>query len=246
MATIAPAIPEIEYPSSDGEPMAETPVHRDVMLDLIDMLQAYFASEPDVYVSGNMLIYYVEGNADKSVSPDVFVTRGIPKLPEREIYQVWRERKGPSVVIEVTSSRTARADQRWKFDLYRDVLKVQEYFLYDPREKTLAGTSLCGYRLIDGQYELIAKTDGRLASEQLGLHLDLTAKELRLYDPNRGVYLLTRRETRAGMERESAARIAAEAEAQRESAARIAAEAEAERLRHELDALRRRGAPPSP
>ena len=79
------------------------------------------------------MMYYVEGNADKSVSPDVFVTVGIPKLPEREIYQVWREGKGPDVVIEVTSPTTARVDQRRKFDLYRDVLKVSEYFLFDPR-----------------------------------------------------------------------------------------------------------------
>ena len=57
MATVASAPPEIEYPSSDGEPMAETPLHRDVMLDLIAMQKAHFAAEPDVYVSGNMMMY---------------------------------------------------------------------------------------------------------------------------------------------------------------------------------------------
>src|SRR5438874_3484377 len=189
MATAASAPPEIEYPSSDGEPMAETPLHRDVMFDLIAMLKAHFAAEPDVYVSGNMMMYYVEGNADKWVSPDVFVTRDIPKLPEREIYQVWREGKGPDVVIEVTSRSTARVDQRRKFDLYRDVLKVREYILFDPREKTLAGASLVGYRLIDDQYELIPKTAGRLVSEVLGLHLEASRGQLRLYDPQDGAYL---------------------------------------------------------
>jgi Uma2 family endonuclease len=145
MATVASAIPEIEYPSSDGEPMGESPIHRNVMSDLIAMLSAYFADEPNVYVSGNMMMYYGEGNADRCLSPDVFVTRGIPKLPEREIYQIWREGKGPDVVIEVTSSSTARIDQRRKMDLYRDVLRVLEYFVFDPRERTLAGVSLCGY-----------------------------------------------------------------------------------------------------
>jgi len=259
MATVASTQTHVEYPTSDGEPMAETPVHRQVMADVIDMLQAYFASEPDVYVSGNMLMYYVEGNADKSVSPDVFVTKGIAKLPEREIYQVWREGKGPDVVIEVTSSSTARADQRWKFNLYRDVLKVREYFLFDPREKTLAGTSLCGYRLIDDGYELITKTNGRLASEELGLDLELSGTELRLYDPRRAVYLQSPREVREALQRESAARLAAEAQAQREAEARLAAEAQArreaearlavetemQRLRRELDALRHRSAPDS-
>ena len=241
MATVASAPPEIEYPSSDGEPMAETPIHRDVMSDLIATLGAYFADEPKVYVSGNMMMYYVEGKPEKSVSPDVFVTRDIPKLPERETYKLWVEKKGPDVVIEVTSKSTARVDQRWKFELYRDVLKVREYFMFDPRERTLAGASLCGYRLIDGQYELIPKTAGRLASEVLGLHLDVLDGELRLYDPERGVYLPTPREIRESLERESAARAAAEAQAQRESVARAEAEAEVERLRREIQALRGAG-----
>jgi Uma2 family endonuclease len=259
MATVAPAPPEIEYPSSDGEPMAETPLHRDLLFDQIAVLKAHFTAEPDVYVSGNMMMYYVEGNADKSVSPDVFVTFGIPKLPEREIYLVWREGKGPDVVIELTSKTTARIDQRRKFDLYRDVLKVQEYFLFDPREKTLAGASLVGYRLVDGEYQLIPRTECRLVSEVLGLHLEAAGEQLRLYDPERGVYLLTPQEIRealerehAALEREAAARTAAEAQAQRdraalerEAAARAAAEAEAAQLRRELEALRR-ATPPSP
>ena len=142
MATVPSAPPEIEYPASDGESMAETPVHRKIMSDLIFMLVVHFEGDPRAYVSG------VEGNADRSVSPDVFVTLGIPKRPERLTYKLWVEGKGPDVVIEVTSSSTARIDQRRKFDLYRDVLKVREYFMFDPREKTLAGVSLCGYRLI--------------------------------------------------------------------------------------------------
>ncbi len=107
MATVAVPSPEIHYPCTDGEPMAETPIHRDVMLDLIAMLKAHFAADPDVYVSGNMMMYYVDGVPEKWIAPDVFVTFGIPKLPEREIYQIWREGKGPDVVIEVTSRSTA-------------------------------------------------------------------------------------------------------------------------------------------
>ena len=37
--------------------MAETDVHRDLMVDFIQMLQHHFRDEP-VYVSGNLLIYY--------------------------------------------------------------------------------------------------------------------------------------------------------------------------------------------
>jgi Uma2 family endonuclease len=209
--------------------MAETPIHRDVMADLIAMLNTHFAAALDVYVSGNMMMYYVEGNPDKWISPDVFVTFGIPKLPEREIYRVWLEGKGPDVVIEVTSKSTARIDQRGKFGLYRDVLKVREYFLFDPREKTLAGTSLSGFRLVEGDYQLISKAEGRLPSEVLGLHLESSGQQLRLYNPMRGVYLLTPAETRVALERESAAR--------------QAAEAEVARLKREIEDLRRAAAP---
>jgi Uma2 family endonuclease len=242
MATTTSTLTEIEYPSSDGEPMAETPVHRDVMLDLIVMLKAYYEADPNVYVSGNMMMYYVEGNSDKSVSPDVFVTLGIPKLPEREIYQIWREGKAPDLVIEVTSTSTARVDQRRKFALYRDVLKVREYVMFDPREKTLAGASLCAYRLIDDEYELIPIVDGRVTSEVLGLQLEASGEHLRLFDPKQGSYLLTPDETRAALERETTARLAAEEVSQRETTARLAAEAEVEQLRCEIEALRRAAA----
>ena len=69
--------------------------------------------------------------------------------------------------------------------------------------------------------------------------------ELRFYDPKRGVYLPTPQEIREALERESAARAVAEAQAERESTARAVAEAEVERLRREIEALRS-GEPPGP
>ena len=40
---------EIEYPESDGKPMAETPVHMLVMWNTIQTLIAWFADDPKVY-----------------------------------------------------------------------------------------------------------------------------------------------------------------------------------------------------
>src|ERR1700677_1096502 len=114
----------IDYPTSDGRPMAETPVHRDVLMDSITTLQNRYEEDPNVYVSGNMLMYYVPGNKRKHVSPDVFVVFGIPKKPERDYYLVWEE-KSPDVVIEATSKSTFREDIKKK-ELYRLVLKVKE------------------------------------------------------------------------------------------------------------------------
>ena len=245
MATVASVLSEIEYPESDGEPMGETPIHRNQIAYVIDMLEDHYAADPDVYVSGNMMMYYVEGNPRKSVSPDVFVTLGIPKRPERRTYRTWVEGKGPDLTIEMHSRGTWRADVGWKLDLYRDVLKVREYFLFDPLEERPGVKALRGYRLVNGAYEPIPEIDGRLVSEVLGLHLEAAGEKLRLYDPRREAYLLTMKDARAALARVEAARRDAEVRAQQEAAARAAAEAEVERFRREIEELRR-AKPPGP
>jgi Uma2 family endonuclease len=231
--------------------MAETDLHRQDMVDLIETLKDYFAAEPNVYVSGNLLLYYVEGDPHKSVAPDVLVARGVPKLPPRRYYQVWIEGKAPDLVIEITSKKTRRQDQTKKKALYRDVLKVREYFQFDPTEDYLK-PSLQGVRLVEEQYVPIVPVAGRLPSVVLGLHLERRGTEMRLYDPATGRCLLTPPERAAAAEaerqQEAQARQRAEAAQQRAEAAQQRAEQEQqrveeenERLRQELAALRRAG-----
>lgn len=206
----APA--RIEYPSSDGQPMGETPVHRDCIIDALGALREFFAERPDVYVGGNMFLYYEEGNPRASVIPDVFVVIGAVKdeLREggwRETYKLWEEPKAPDFVLEVTLRSTRRQDQVRKRALYAR-LGVSEYFLYDPGEEYLA-PPLRGMRLGGSEYEPLAPVrlaDGRegVWSEVLGLHLSRRGQALRLHDPVAGRDLLTHRE-------EAAARRAAEA-----------------------------------
>src|SRR5437763_6227787 len=92
----------VRYPTSDGRPMAETDLHRDLMVNLIQILEYFFLNKPMVYVSGNLLIYFVPGNRRKHISPDVFVVFGVAKK-KRDYYLAWEEGKYPSVVIEITS-----------------------------------------------------------------------------------------------------------------------------------------------
>jgi hypothetical protein len=79
MAAIPLKHDDIYYPESDGRPMAETDLHMEVMFDLIHGLRRYYADDPDVYVSGNLLVYDVPGNPKSSFSPDTFVVKGVPK-----------------------------------------------------------------------------------------------------------------------------------------------------------------------
>jgi Uma2 family endonuclease len=161
--------------------MAETDDHRDLMLELIETLRAYYQGSPRVYVSGNLLVFYVPGDKRRHLSPDVFVVRRIPKH-NRENYLIWEEGKAPEVVIELTSKTTKKEDLGKKFTLYRDALQVREYYLFDPHRDYLQ-PPLQGYRLAKGEYVPIRWVAGRLPSKILGLHLEANGKELRLYDP---------------------------------------------------------------
>jgi len=76
----------------------------------------------------------------------------------------------------------------------------------------------------------ITPVAGRLPSEVLGLHLERSGVDLRLYDPAQGRWLPTPRE-RAEHERQRA---------EHERNERIRIEAEAQRLREEIAALRHR------
>ncbi len=165
------------YPTRDGKPMAETDLHRDLMVALMAMLRAYHAGQ-QVYVSGNLLVFYQQGNRRRHVSPDVFVVRGVENR-RRDNYLIWEEGKGPEVVIELTSSSTRNEDTNTKHQLYQDVLKVQEYFLFDPYANYL-NPPLQGYRLHRGIYRRIRAVQQRLPSQVLGLHLERAGSDLRL------------------------------------------------------------------
>src|SRR5206468_9734638 len=106
------------------------------------------------------------GNPRRHVAPDVFLVRGVAKEPPRDYYLLWKEEKGPDVVIEITSKTTRREDQKKKLILYRDVLKVPEYFQFDPTEDYLK-PPMQGHRLLGGQYVPIEPAGGRLASAVL-------------------------------------------------------------------------------
>ena len=226
----------VDYPTSDGRPMAETDLHRQGMMDLIEAIQARYAADPMCYVTGNLLLFYEEGNRRRHVSPDVMVAFDRPKLPPRDYYLLWEEGKAPDVVIELTSKTTRREDQRKKWVLYRDVLKVPEYFLFDPTSDWLK-PSPQGFRLVDGDYVPIEMTGGDvLPSAILGLGLVRRGQELRLFEGGR-MLLTPREQVIVEQARADAERRIAEAERVRADDA----EAQVARLLREIEAMRRPG-----
>ena len=199
------AAPTIVYPESDGKPMAETDVHRKLMMDFILILEDYFENNDDVYVSGNLLIYYERGNPRKSISPDVFVAFGVEKK-QRNTYLTWAEAQTPDFVLEVASPSTFSKDMGEKKELYASVLAVKEYYIYDPMGQIVP--SFVGYRLIDGEYQEIDFVNDRLLSETLGLALGEHDGNLRLYNPTTSQWLQTPQERAKNAEAELAKALA--------------------------------------
>jgi Uma2 family endonuclease len=154
-----PVVPkEIYYPETDGKPMAESDLHRERMYALIHLLQRYFAGQ-QVYVSGNLLIYYEEGNPRKSVAPDCFVVWGVePHF--RRVYKLWEEGERPQVVFEVSSKSTQREDLTTKMRLYAG-LGVEEYYIYDPTAEYL-DPPLAAFRLVGGGYVPMEPVNGEV------------------------------------------------------------------------------------
>lgn len=209
--------------------MAETDKHRRLMTYCVDGLTLHFADRTDeVYVSGNNFVFWEEGNPKARVSPDVYVVFGVEQR-QRDSYKAWEENGSlPAVVIEITSRKTYREDTDTKRPLYEQVLKVPEYFQFDPTGDYL-DPRLQGLRLnASGAYQSLSLATDRLRSEQLGLDLVMEGDTLRLYDPDAGRFLPSLME--------------AEARANDEAQARTTLEAEVARLRAELEAVLRRQA----
>ncbi|MFN6517671.1 MAG: Uma2 family endonuclease [Nostoc sp. CreGUA01] len=201
----------IEYPDEDGKPMAEGDLQRKCLVYATTVLDIYFQNHPDVYVAGNLFIYYEKGYPESVVAPDVFVVFGVENR-DRRSYKTWEENnQTPDFVLEITSKTTRSKDQGAKKGIYA-FLGVREYFQYDPTGDYL-NPQLQGLRLIEGNYFPVAANtlaDGTISlpSEVLGLELRLEAEKLRFYNPATGEILLTHEE-------EVAARQATEEKAQR-------------------------------
>ena len=125
----APTDPTDLYPDTDGEPMAASDYHLEILIWLILSLRAHFADMLDTYVFGDILTYYTEGNPRDVVAPDVLVSFGIGQK-KRHTYKVWEEGKVPDFVMEFSSKTTYQKDLTDKKGLYAR-LGIPNYVLYD-------------------------------------------------------------------------------------------------------------------
>jgi Uma2 family endonuclease len=193
------------------------------MTYLIDALTEHFRPALDVYVAGNLFLYYRKGDPRAVVAPDLFVVKGVAK-GNRKVYKLWEEHRSPCLVVEVTSDTTRDEDLSDKRAVYEQ-LGVEEYFLFDPLGDYL-DPRLQGHRLVNGRFRPAPlEADGSLISRTTGVTLQIEGEHLRVVETASGRLFLRYEE--------------ALDQSQREVEARRALEDENARLRAELARLRK-------
>jgi Uma2 family endonuclease len=254
-----PALSEsVDYPDTDGEPMANNTVQFQWIvvlqqnLDRLNLTQAD-GSPLSVFVAGDLFWYPVEGRPEIRVAPDVMVALGRPK-GDRGSYLQWREENiAPQVIFEILSPGNTRREMSQKV-LFYDRYGVQEYYVYDPDtldlevwqrgDRGLALQTLAAHKSATGDTIAgDAEPCLRWVSPLLGIRLDLTARGLAVFYPDDRPFVsydalateLDLERERAERERERAEREQERAEREQERA--IAAESQVARLTAKLQEL---------
>ncbi|MBA3922587.1 MAG: Uma2 family endonuclease [Nostocaceae cyanobacterium] len=220
---------EIFYPSSDGEPLAESYVHLQAIIATLLVLTQYLQGR-QATVLADQFLYYAQGFPRLRVAPDVMVIFNVAP-GGRDNYKIWEEGEVPVVIFEVTSRGTKENDTGHKKILYAQ-LGVPEYWLFDPKGEWIE-EKLRGYRLRGEEYELI--TDSR--SEPLQLRLQIESQLIGFYREDTGEKLLIPEELAVALQQEKLAReqekLALE---QTQEQARLA-QLQVEKLQEQLRAL---------
>lgn len=171
-----------QVPPSDlysNEPPLESDLHLQQIILFLECLNWWWRDRNDFYASANTTIYSSEEQVKSRDfrGPDFFVVLGVERRL-RKSWVVWAEGgKTPNVVIEVLSEGTADVDRNLKKQIYQNVLKVYDYFWFDPITLEFAG-----FRLVNGHYQSLQPTNqGWLWSEQLELFLGIYENRLRFF-----------------------------------------------------------------
>jgi Uma2 family endonuclease len=159
----------------------ETLRHRTQMNHLISAFESALRERDDVFVGGNMFVYFSPHQLKNEHfrGPDVLVVLGAEGQHERLSWVLWEEMRLPDVVIELTSPSTRTEDYGKKKDIYERVWKTAFYAIYDPATHRLDAWELDG-----GRYRALEKDDrGDVEIAILGLRLGVRALPLSLGIP---------------------------------------------------------------
>jgi Uma2 family endonuclease len=238
MAAVLEARPgtaqEVDYPESDGQPMADNTKQFEWIVTIKENLDALLR---DAFVAGDLFWYPVAGNNLIKQAPDVLVALGRPK-GHRGSYRQWEEDNvAPQVVFEILSPGN-RVIAMLKKEQFYERYGVAEYYVYDPDDNELVG-----WQRVAGQWQRIDTVHGWV-SPLLGVRFELTPETLIISRPDGSSFeTFAALMQRAATERQEkdmalAQAEAATAQAEQERQAKEAALAQAEQERQTVTALR--------
>ncbi|MEG5061104.1 Uma2 family endonuclease [Microcoleus sp. A2-C5] len=168
---------EIIYPSSDGEPMAESTIQYKLIVTIKEGCESLFQDNPNVFVAADLLWYPVERRNDISQAPDTMVILGRPKGDRSSYIQSREDNIAPQVVFEIRSHNDSNTKMHKKLSFYNRY-GVEEYYLYDPEINELEG-----WQKIEGSLEPIEPMEGWI-SPRLGVRFELPESGLEIYKPD--------------------------------------------------------------
>jgi Uma2 family endonuclease len=169
---------KVYYPDSDGQPMADNTKQFRWIVTIKENLDLLFATDPNVFVAGDLLWYPVEGDNTICNAPDAMVVFGRPK-GDRGSYQQWKEDNiPPQVVFEILSPGNRMGEMERKRQFY-ERYGVAEYYIYDPDRLDFSGWMRSGDKLVP------IDASNNWVSVRLGIRFVIDAgEELVIYRPD--------------------------------------------------------------
>ena len=169
--------PDIVYPDSDGQLMADNTKQFHLIIKIHGGLDALFKDDENVFVAGDLLWYPVEGDNKTRQAPDVMVVFGRPK-GDRGSYRQWEEDNiVPQVVFEIISPGNRMGEMFKKLKFY-ERYGVEEYYLYNPDNNDLTG-----WLRSDDELNEIESMEGWV-SPRLDVRFEISSGELEIYRPD--------------------------------------------------------------
>jgi hypothetical protein len=175
MSADTPIETEVEYPDSDGKPMADNTLQWDWVVKIVGELRELVAGQ-QALVAGDLLWYPVKGDPKTATAPDALIAFGRPP-GYRGSYKQWEEGGvAPQVVFEVLSPSNTREEMDEKLKWY-DRFGVQEYYFIDPYDN-----QLLGWTRRDGRLESVYPMKG-FVSPLLKVRFEVNG-EVKLFAPD--------------------------------------------------------------
>jgi len=211
MSTVnPPALDDVIYPDSDGEPMAENFLQSIVIRMLVYGFERLFAGRTDMIVGGDFFWYPVQGEPKVVVAADAMVIVGVEvPLDIRTVgsYRQWQQGGHPALAVEVLSPSNTYSEMTRK-RLFYEQHGVDEYWVFEPRDGTLEVWARDAGRLVE-----VRNPAAGWVSPATGVHVCVEGVELIVHDSDGTRRWLTTAEEGARLDAETARANAATARA---------------------------------